>query len=301
MSIALYKEQLRDRKIAFTEKEPMSLHTTFRIGGESELYVVPKCEDELMEAVSACVGSGVAYTVLGRGSNVVFDDEGYRGAVISTEKLNSVTVSGCKISCQCGASFTGVSAAARDAGLTGLEFAYGIPGAVGGAVVMNAGAYGGEVAAVLSESTYYDTLSGEVCTISLAEHCFGYRESIYKKHPERIVLSAVFTLCERDSAEIKEEMDGYMASRRAKQPLEYPSAGSVFKRAPGHFTGQMIEELGLKGYTIGGAQISEKHAGFIINRGGAASRDVAELIAFIKEKVYEGYGVSLEEELIFIK
>lgn len=301
MSIASYRETLTENKIAFTEKEPMSAHTTFRIGGAADIYAVPMTEGELILAVSAAKACGVRFTVLGRGSNVVFDDGGYGGVVISTEKLNSINISGCEITCQCGASFTALAAIARDAGLSGLEFAYGIPGAAGGAVVMNAGAYGGEVSAVLINSTYYDAETGDICTIDLQEHCFGYRQSVYKSHPERIILSATFSLKERSIEDIRCEMNKYMESRKSKQPLEYPSAGSVFKRAPGHYTGQMIEELGLKGYTVGGAQISEKHAGFIVNRGGATSADVSELVSFIKEKVYAGYGVRLEEELIFIK
>lgn len=301
MSIASYMDTLCENKIAFTKNEPMCAHTTFRIGGGADVYVVPKAESELVLAVSAAAACDVRFVVLGKGSNVVFDDEGYRGAVISTEKLNGIEICGREITCQCGASFTALAASARDAGLSGLEFAYGIPGAVGGAVVMNAGAYGGEVSSVLRESTYYDVKTGDICTIELKDHCFGYRQSVYKSHPERIILSASFSLKKRNIDDIRCEMTGYMESRKSKQPLEYPSAGSVFKRAPGHYTGQMIEELGLKGYTVGGAQISEKHAGFIINRGGATSTDVKRLISFIKEKVHNGYGVDLEEELIFIE
>ena len=292
---------LSGHKIEYSENEPMNAHTTFRIGGAASVFAVPDTEDKLRLAVDACRIAETPYIVLGRGSNVLFDDSGYKGAVISTEKLSAMTVSGNDITCGCGASFTQIAVIARDNSLTGLEFAYGIPGAVGGAVFMNAGAYGGEVSQVLLESTYYDPNGGKVHTINNTEHHYGYRESIYRDQPERVILSARFGLVSADKNEIKQKMDGYMESRKAKQPLEYPSAGSVFKRCQGHFTGQMIEELGLKGYTVGGAQVSEKHAGFIINRGGATSADVLKLIDIIKEKVRDGYGLELQCEVIYIK
>ena len=292
---------LGGHKIEYLENEPMSAHTTFRIGGAASVFAVPDTEDKLRLAVDACRISKTPYTVLGRGSNVLFDDSGYKGAVISTEKLKEITVSGNDITCGCGASFTQAAVIARDNSLSGLEFAFGIPGAVGGAVFMNAGAYGGEVSQVLLDSTYYDPVDGEIHTINNSEHNYGYRESVYREHPERVILSARFGLVSADKNEIKEKMDGYMESRRTKQPLKYPSAGSVFKRCQGHFTGQMIEELGLKGFTVGGAQVSEKHAGFIINRGGASSADVLKLIEIIKEKVRDGYGLDLQCEVIHIK
>ena len=301
MNESLFCSLLKEHGIEYSENVPMSAHTTFRIGGNAAYYLVPDTEEKLCRAADACNDAGVRHVVLGRGSNVLFDDAGYSGAVISTEKLNRITVSESKLICSCGASFTQCAAAARDASLSGLEFAYGIPGAVGGAVYMNAGAYGGEVSQVLKESTYYETKSRSVCTIPLSEHKYGYRESVYRDCPERLILSAVFELNVGDKKQIKEKMDGFMESRRTKQPLEYPSAGSVFKRCQGHFTGQMIEELGLKGYTVGGAQISEKHAGFIINKGGASSEDVLKLIAFIQKKVHDGYGLDLECEVIHIK
>lgn len=287
--------------ISFTENELMSTHTSFRIGGIASVFAVPETEKQLCLAVDACRSTGTPYTVLGKGSNVLFDDSGYNGAVISTEKLNAVRLCENVISCGCGASFTQTAVFARDNSLAGLEFAYGIPGAVGGAVFMNAGAYGGEVSQVLCDSTYYDTASGKIYTIESKEHNFGYRECVYREHPERIILSARFKLACGDKTNIKEKMDGYMESRRTKQPLEFPSAGSVFKRCQGHYTGQMIEELGLKGYTVGGAQVSQKHAGFIINRGGATSADVLKLIDIIKEKVLNSYGLELQCEIIHIK
>lgn len=301
MDILSYKSFLSEREIPFKENEETAAHTTFRIGGPALLWVMPAKEKDLTDAVDGAIECGVRYTVLGRGSNVVFDDGGFCGAVISTEGLNKMTVSGNILRCQCGASFTGAAVLAKDSELSGLEFAYGIPGAVGGAVYMNAGAYGSSVDAVLEESTYYDTVKKEIVTLAADEHEYAYRKSVYMKHRDRVILSASFKLVRGDKDKIKESMTSFMNSRREKQPLEYPSAGSVFKRAAGHYTGQMIEELGLKGYTVGGACVSEKHAGFIINAGGATSSDVEELVRVIKDKVKEAYGVELETELIFIK
>lgn len=288
-------------KIEYRENEEMSRHTTFKIGGAAKYFIIPKDREELIKVLKAVRLCGIRYTVLGRGSNVLFSDGGYDGAVITTEKLTAVSVSGNSITCEAGASFTQCAATARDNSLAGLEFAYGIPGFVGGAVFMNAGAYGGEVSQVLKRSTYYDIEKDETVTIDISEHEFGYRESVYRKHPEWVILSAEFQLPSGNFDEIKEKMDSHMEARRTKQPLEYPSAGSVFKRCQGHYTGQMIEELGLKGFRIGGAEISEKHAGFIVNRGCATAEDVMNLVDFIKEKVKEGFGCDLECELISIK
>ena len=296
-----YIEFLSDRGISYTLNEPMASHTSFRIGGPSDLYVSPETAEELKDAYAEARRLSLRTYILGKGSNVLFDDSGFRGVVISTEKLNSVTVEGNVLTAECGASFTHISAVARDHGLSGLEFAYGIPGAVGGAVYMNAGAYGGEVSQCLASSTAFDPVSGRILYTEGADHSFAYRTSIYKKHPERVILSASFKLTPFYRGEIKFRMDDLMQRRKDKQPLEYPSAGSVFKRPEGYFVGQMIEELGLKGYTVGGAQISEKHAGFIINRGGATSFDVLTLVKFIKEKVHEKYNVELECELIYVK
>lgn len=301
MDFTSYINYLGDCGIDFRTDEAMSSHITFRIGGEAKLFIIPDTLDKLVLSVKGARRYGVRSFVMGKGSNILFDDEGFSGAVISTEKLNSIEITDNVLCCQCGASFTGAAAVARDAGLSGLEFAYGIPGAVGGAVVMNAGAYGGEVSAVLTESTYYDPVSDEIHVAALSEHCYGYRESMYRDNPGRVVLSCKFSLVPRPVDEIRAQMNEYMDRRRSKQPLEFPSAGSVFKRAPGHFTGKLIEDLGLKGYRIGGAEVSEKHAGFIINRGGAASEDVLWLIEFIKQRVRDAYGIELEEELIYVK
>ncbi|MBQ2726122.1 MAG: UDP-N-acetylmuramate dehydrogenase [Clostridia bacterium] len=278
----------------------MYRHTTFKIGGPAALFLTPDSTDSMTALCTMLKETGAKHFFLGNGSNVLFDDGGFDGAVISLAGLNSVSADGNMIRAEAGASVASVCKAAREASLTGLEFAFGIPGTVGGAVYMNAGAYGGETAFVLTESTYLDLDTLTVCTIPLTEHSFGYRESVYK-HTKRLILSAEFTLTEGKREEIAALMADYMNRRVTKQPLEYPSAGSVFKRYPGRYTGQMIDESGLKGYTIGGAQVSEKHAGFIINKGGATAKDVLDLIAYIKKVILENYGCELECEVIHVK
>ena len=294
-------EFLCDAEIPYIKNELLSRHTTFRIGGEADLFIAPKDADSLKDVYDLCKRSGHKVYVLGRGSNVVFSDDGFKGIVISTENLSSVRIEGNTLYAECGASFTQIAVSARDASLSGLEFAYGIPGSVGGAVFMNAGAYGGQVSDCLFQSTAFDPVENKVVLIFGKDHEFGYRTSIYKRNPERIILSAEFELKPGNFDSIKATMDDFMGRRRSKQPLEFPSAGSVFKRPEGHFVGQMVEELGLKGYSVGGAQVSEKHAGFIINKGGATASNVAELIGIIKEKVNKAYNVELECEVIFVQ
>ncbi len=280
--------------------EPMSRHTTFRIGGIADLYITPANIAALIALCTMIKESGARAYFLGNGSNVLFGDDGFRGAVVSLCALREVNCHDGIITAEAGVSFTALSKVARDNSLTGLEFANGIPGTVGGAVYMNAGAYNGEVAFVLKESTYLDLDDLTVHTIPLTEHSFGYRDSVYK-HTNRIILSAAFELKMGNKDEITEMMNDFMNRRVSKQPLEYPSAGSVFKRYPGRFTAQMIDEAGLKGYTVGGAQVSEKHAGFIINIGGATAKDVEDLIAHIQKIILEKFGCAIEREVIFVK
>ena len=280
--------------------EQMSRHTTFRIGGNADLYIIPHSVESLIYVIRIVREYGVKFYILGNGSNVLFDDEGFSGAVISMAGLTSVQVDGEIVTADAGATLASVCKAARDKSLEGIEFAFGIPGSVGGAVFMNAGAYGGEMAHVLKDSTYLDLDTLTVHTITNEEHEYGYRESVYK-HTNRVILSATFKLNAGERDEISERMSDYMNRRVTKQPLEFPSAGSVFKRYPGRFTGQMIEEAGLKGTTIGGAQISEKHAGFIINIGGATASDVMALVQYIKDKILEIFGCELECEMIYVK
>ena len=280
--------------------EPMSGHTTFRIGGDAEYFVTPRSEDAFSKALSVLRGYGVRVFVLGRGSNVLFSDEGFDGAVVSTAALDDVSVDGANVRACCGASLTAVSRIAGRSSLTGLEFAFGIPGSVGGAVYMNAGAYDGEMADVVRSTRAVDPVSGVIRTVTGEEHGFGYRNSVFKKTGE-IVLSTEFELKPGDGDEISAKMAELMERRQDKQPLEYPSAGSVFKRCEGRFTGKMIEDAGLKGTAVGGARISEKHAGFIINTGGATAKDVLALIELIKDRIDSLYGVSLECEVIYVE
>lgn len=289
-----------DRNIEVRIAEPMSRHTSFRVGGNADLFLVPPDRESLIALCKMIRETEAHCYFLGNGSNVIFDDEGFSGAVVSLSGLNHTIIIGNEIIAEAGATLASVCKRARDEALSGLEFAYGIPGTVGGAVTMNAGAYSGEISYVLKESTYLDLTDLTVHTIPLGEHHFDYRESVYK-HEQRVILEAVFSMKEGEKEEIAAQMNDFMNRRVSKQPLEYPSAGSIFKRYPGRFTGQMIEEAGLKGYTIGGAQVSEKHAGFIINIGGATCRNILDLIDFIKAVILEKFGCELECEVIYVK
>ncbi len=294
-----------DLNIEVRENEILSKHSTFRIGGAATFAVFPKDKAELTSAITSIKESGMKYKVVGHGSNILFDDKGYEGAILFTKYINNVEyvhrADETLIRVGCGRNLTELAGdVGKKHSLTGLEFAYGIPGSVGGAIYMNAGAYGGEMSDIVIESEYYDTLNNSFVTLDAASHDFSYRHSIFHDHPEHIVISTLLKLKRGDAEEIFNLMNKNMSSRREKQPLEYPNAGSAFKRPAGHFAGKLIEDAELKGYTVGGAQVSEKHAGFLINRGGATSRDVLELIEHIQNIVKEKYGVDLESEIIYI-
>lgn len=287
-------------EVFLLENEFMSDHTTFRIGGPADVYVEPATEEAFRRVMAEAAKRNIRTIVIGRGSNLLFDDAGFRGAVISTARLRCIRVEGNTLYAGAGASLNACANAACEAGLTGMEFAFGIPGSVGGAVFMNAGAYGGEICQILTESICYDGKDGTVKTLLADEHHFGYRHSVYRDHPDRIVLSASFALQPGDKTAIRAMMDDLMSRRMSKQPLEYPSAGSAFKRCEGRFTAQMIDEAGLKGFSIGGAQVSEKHAGFIINRGGATSADVRGLIAHIQRELKKRFEVDICPEIVYV-
>ena len=288
--------------IAYCADEPMSAHTTFRIGGAADLFIQPADADALAAAASFVRECGTRYFVLGNGSNVLFDDGGFRGAVITTSSLKTCRIRGSMAVSDCGMPVTALAKRAASASLSGLEFAYGIPGTVGGAVFMNAGAFGGEISSVLVSSRYLDPGTLETGEIEGDGHEFGYRKSVYRtKKKGCIILSASFLLEKGNMEQIEGVMTDYMDRRVSKQPLEFPSAGSVFKRCEGRFTGKMIEEAGLKGLRIGGAEVSEKHAGFIINRGGATASDVLGLIDRIKSVILKEFGCELECEMIYVK
>ncbi len=300
-SFESYREYLDAYSIPYSENEPMSAHTTFKIGGPARFFVAPKDDVQLERAFDGAKRFGIKSFVIGKGSNLLFDDEGYDGAVITTLSLDTISVGDNVIACFAGFSVTALSRFAMENSLKGLSFAYGIPGSVGGAVYMNAGAYGGEIKDVLIGTCYLDLADGKIKVLRADEHEFAYRYSSYKDHPERIITSAAFMLEAGDREEIKAEMDDFMERRRTKQPLEYPSAGSVFKRYPGRYTAQMIDEAGLKGACVGGAEVSEKHAGFIINKGGATCRDVLTLIDLIKTTIFHKFGIEIECEVIHVE
>lgn len=294
------------KDIQIKKNEPLSKHSSFRIGGNAEYALFPKTREELFFAVNTCIQKGKRYRVVGNASNVLFDDRGFEGVIIFTERLNSIeyiyTNGEVYIRTECGKMLTELS---REVGkmhsLSGLEFAYGIPGTVGGAVFMNAGAYGGQMSDIIVETEYFDTVSGKTFIIDAEGQRLSYRHSIFQEHPEYIILSTTLKLKAGDTEEIFALMNKNMTARREKQPLELPNAGSTFKRpAENIFVGKLIEEAGLKGYSIGGAQISEKHAGFTVNRGGATSDDVLALIEYVKSVILEKNEVTLESEIIYV-
>lgn len=291
-NLTLYLTGLPDTLLLFNE--PMSRHTTFGIGGPAEVLIQVNTKDAARAAARALKEYDITPCVIGNGSNILVSDEGIRGAVMKI-CCGEYRVSGNTVYAGAGATLNKLAAAARDAGLSGLEFAYGIPGTVGGAVYMNAGAYGGQIADVLRASEYLDG-SGKAGMFSKDEHGFGYRDSVYM-HGEYIILEAEFALNNGEISEIDEKMRDYLKRRRDSQPLELPSAGSVFKRPAGNYAGALIEKCGLKGSRIGGAEVSEKHAGFIVNRGGATCEDVKRLIEHIRETVLREYGIMLECEI----
>ena len=274
----------------------MKLHTTFRVGGPADVFCEPENEDELRELVSVCEGSGTPFMVMGHGSNLLFGDGGFRGTVICLGKaFSEVRAEGNVVYAGAGALLSQVANTALENGLAGMEFASGIPGSVGGALCMNAGAYGGEMKDILEEAVILEA-DGTLCTVLPDELELGYRTSNIPMLG-RIVISAKFRLTPGDPEEIGAKMKELNAKRKEKQPLEYPSAGSTFKRPEGYFAGKLIEDAGLKGFTVGGAQVSEKHAGFVINRGNATAKDIMDLIREVQRRVKEHSGVDLETEV----
>ena len=280
-------------------EEPMDRHTTFRIGGPADYFLIPETYEQIQKILEICRREELPYFILGNGSNLLVSDQGYRGVIIQTfRNFSGVTVDGNKIRAASGALLSAIAAAAKNASLTGFEFAGGIPGTLGGAVVMNAGAYGGEMKDVLEEVTVMDQ-EGQIRILKVDELEMGYRTSIIKK-TGYLVLEAVIALEPGDQERIKERMRELTEQRTSKQPLEYPSAGSTFKRPEGYFAGKLIMDCGLRGYRVGGAQVSEKHCGFVINTGGATAQDVRTLMQNVSDKVFEKYGVTLEPEVKFL-
>ena len=274
--------------------EPMKKHTTFRIGGPADYFVMPQSEDEAAAAVAVCREEQVPYSIVGNGSNLLVSDSGYRGVVIQIFKeMSGVETEGTRIRAQAGASLARIAGAALEAGLAGFEFAAGIPGTLGGACVMNAGAYGGEMKDVLVNVTVLDE-SGRIRKLENAELELGYRTSIIAKKGY-IVLGAEIELKSGSQDEIRERMNELREKRVSKQPLEYPSAGSTFKRPEGYFAGKLIQDAGLRGFRVGDAMVSEKHCGFVVNAGEASAAEVDSLMRQVSERVQAQYGVALGE------
>ena len=277
-------------------EEPMRLHTTFRIGGPAQFFVIPRTQEEAAAAVRLCRSEGAPYYIIGNGSNLLVSDKGYRGVVIQLFKeFSDINIEGTRIRAQAGASLAKIAAEALRAGLAGFEFAAGIPGTLGGACIMNAGAYGGEMKDVLLAVTVL-TKDGEIREIPREELDMGYRTSRASREGW-IVLGAAIELARGDGKEIRAKMEDLKQRRTDKQPLEYPSAGSTFKRPEGYFAGKLIQDAGLKGLRVGDAMVSEKHSGFVVNCGNATAADVDGLIRLVQEKVREDSGITLEPEV----
>lgn len=285
--------------IKLTENEPMRRRTTFRIGGPARYFAELTPDAPVGEILAALRETGTPVTVIGRGSNLLVSDEGIPGVVLCTLGYNRVAVDGAHIRAQAGATLAQIAAAALAHGLTGFEFAAGIPGSLGGAVFMNAGAYDGAIADAVTRSDYAQP-DGTEHVLTGAAHEFGYRESVYKRRPERLILSADLALHPGDPNAIRARMDDLACRRRDKQPLEYASAGSTFKRPEGYFAGKLIEDCNLKGFRIGDAQVSEKHAGFLINRGHATADDMRRLIETVQSRVLAAFGIELQCEVRFL-
>ena len=280
--------------------ESMKKHTTMKVGGEAKVLVEPTTIAEIKEIIDFAKENNMKYYIIGNGSNLVVADEGIDGIVIKlATKFADIKVEGEEIYVTSGVSMPYTAIVAKNNSLSGFEFAAGIPGTIGGGIKMNAGAYGGELSDIVKSITYLDE-DGEIKTISNSDAKFGYRDSIFKRNSNLVVLSAVFKLKKGDKAEIEKIMKENNESRRNKQTIEMPNAGSVFKRPVGHYVGPMIIECGMQGYSIGGAEVSKKHAGFIVNTGNATCKDIIMLIEEIKKKVYDKFQVDLEVEIQFI-
>ncbi len=294
-------EFLNSKNIAFEENAEGKKLCSFRVGGNASLVVRPQNYEQAKVLFNYLTNEKIKHVLLGRGSNVVIDDNGYDGVVVLLSDMNKIVVERGFIAAGAGASMFNLALAAEKNGLSGLEFAHGIPGSVGGGVYMNAGAYGGEMCQVITACECFDKRSGKIVCLDNADCDFSYRHSIFHDNKDLIVLGAFFRLESGDALEIRAKMDEYKEKRTSSQPLEYPSAGSTFKRPVGHFAGKLIEDAGLKGFSIGGAQVSEKHAGFVINRGGATAEDIKRLVEHIQKTVKEKFDVSLECEIEFVE
>lgn len=299
MSIYEGLEKILD-KSNIKYNEPMKKYTTTKVGGPCDCLVEPTTVEEIKEVLKYVKENDIKYYVIGKGSNLLVKDEGYRGVIIKiTDKFSDIEVNNEYIKVYSGCSVPKLAQIAKQNELSGLEFACGIPGSVGGGIRMNAGAYGSEMVNVVDRVGYLDE-KGKLIEISNEEANFTYRHSMFVEHPEYIIIYAIFKLEKGNIDEISAKMETNMTSRKEKQPLEYPNFGSVFKRPEGYFVGKLVDDSGLKGYKIGGAQVSTKHSGFIVNIDNATCKDVLDLIAYVKETVYEKFNVMLQEEVVIL-
>ena len=294
--VGLFNEFYDINDIKIDEK--LSEYVNFKVGGPADILLIPNSKEQVIKSIKICKENNIPFYLIGNGSNILVRDGGFRGVVLSLKNVKNIYVDGEKIEAECGVMLKEVSDKAIENSLTGFEFACGIPGTIGGAVFMNAGAYDGEIAHVIESAEIID----EECNIvrlSNKDLDFGYRSSIVMKKGYT-VLSAVFKLEKGQVKTIKELVDDLTNKRESKQPLEYPSAGSTFKRPTGYFAGKLIQDAGLKGYSIGGAAVSEKHSGFVINKGNATAKDITDLIKYIQDEVKRQFGVELHPEVRII-
>lgn len=294
--VGLFREFYNEDNIKIDEK--LSGYVNFKVGGPADILLIPNSKEQVKKSIFICRENNIPVYVIGNGSNILVRDGGFRGVVISLKGVHNVTVNDERIEAECGAMLKEVSDKAMENSLTGFEFACGIPGTIGGAVFMNAGAYDGEISHVVESAEVIDE-NCNIINLTNEELDFGYRSSLVMKKGY-IVLSAVFKLKKGQVKSIKELVNDLTNKRESKQPLEYPSAGSTFKRPTGYFAGKLIQDAGLKGYSIGGAAVSEKHSGFVINKGNATAKDITDLIEHIQYEVKNQFGVDLHTEVRII-
>lgn len=294
--VGLFNEFYDINDIKIDEK--LSEYVNFKVGGPADILLIPNSKEQVIKSIKICKENNIPFYLIGNGSNILVRDGGFRGVVLSLKNVKNIYVDGEKIEAECGVMLKEVSDKAIENSLTGFEFACGIPGTIGGAVFMNAGAYDGEISKVIESAEVIDE-NCNIIRLSREELDFGYRSSLVMKKGYT-VLSAVFKLENGQVKTIKELIEDLTNKRESKQPLEYPSAGSTFKRPTGYFAGKLIQDAGLKGYSIGGAAVSEKHSGFVINKGNATAKDITDLIKHIQDEVKKQFGVDLHPEVRII-
>ncbi len=294
-------KRLREENIEYATGLLLSLLSSFKVGGAAQCVVYPKNEFEISKTISLAKEYGIRFEIVGNGSNILFSDDGYDGIIICTKKMTFAVSDSNHITAHCGTRLSSLATMARDLSLSGLEFAHGIPGTVGGAVAMNAGAFGGEMSDIVISSLALDIKSGECTYLDKEQHKFGYRKSIYTENKDLICLLVNIELCAGDKENIDARMKENAIARREKQPLDMPNCGSYFKRPDGYIAAKLIDDAGLKGLSIGGAMVSTKHAGFIVNTGNATARDILSLEDKIKNEIMKLYGIALEREVKYIE